>query len=309
MSATMPTTTRGGAFEVAGTAADPRHQPRSRRPARPSLLPTVVLLVGALYCLLPVAWVVVASTKTRAELFTTFSFAPGLNGGLFDNVRELSAYNDGQFWLWGLNSLLYAAVGAGLSAGVSATAGFALAKYRFVGRQVMFNILLAGVLVPQVALAIPQYLLLARTGLAGSYWSVLLPGVISPFGIYLCRIYAAAAVPDEALEAARIDGAGEFRAFRSIAMPMMVPGLVTVFLLQFVGVWNNFLLPYVMLTDADKFPLTVGLYSLLAQGSDRPALYTLVVTGVVLATLPLLALFLLLQRYWRLDLVSGGLKG
>jgi multiple sugar transport system permease protein len=273
------------------------------------VIPTVVLLLGAVYCLLPVAWVVMASTKSRAELFTTFSFAPSFTGGFTDNLAELTAYQDGQFWLWCVNSAIYAGGGALLSVAVSASAGFALAKYRFAGRQLLFAILLAGVLVPQIAYAVPQYLLLARLDLAGSYWSVLLPGVISPFGIYLCRIYAAAAVPDEALEAARIDGAGEWRAFSAIALPMMVPGLITVFLLQFVGVWNNFLLPYIMLTDPDRFPLTVGLYSLLAQGSDRPALYTLVITGVLLSVVPLIVLFLVLQRYWRVDLISGGLKG
>ena len=281
----------------------------SRAGQRIPVLPTVVLLLGAVYCVLPVVWVVMASTKSRAELFTTFSFAPSFTGGFVDNISELTAYQDGQFWLWCVNSAIYAGGGALLSVAVSASAGFALAKYRFAGRQLLFAILLAGVLVPQIAYAVPQYLLLARLDLAGSYWSVLLPGVISPFSIYLCRIYAAAAVPDEALEAARIDGAGEWRAFSAIAVPMMVPGLITVFLLQFVGIWNNFLLPYIMLTDPDRFPLTVGLYSLLAQGSDRPALYTLVITGVLLSIIPLIVLFLVLQRYWRLDLISGGLKG
>jgi multiple sugar transport system permease protein len=276
---------------------------------RTQVLPTVVLMLGAVYCLLPVVWVVVASTKSRAELFSTFSFAPSFTGGFVDNIRELTAYQDGQFWKWCVNSAIYAGGGALLSVAVSAMAGFALAKYRFAGRQLLFAVLLAGVLVPQIAYAVPQYLLLARLDLAGTYWSVLLPGVISPFGIYLCRIYAAAAVPDEALEAARIDGASEWRAFASVAAPMMTPGLITVFLLQFVAVWNNFLLPYIMLTDADRFPLTVGLYSLLAQGSDRPALYTLVITGVLLSVVPLILLFLVLQRYWRVDLISGGLKG
>lgn len=273
------------------------------------VLPTVVLLIGAVYCLLPVAWVVMASTKTRGELFSTFSFAPSFNGGFLDNISELLAYEDGQFWLWCLNSAIYAGGGAILSVAVSAAAGFALAKYRFPGRQLIFTVLLAGVLVPQIAYAVPQYLLLSNLDLAGTYWSVLLPGIISPFGIYLCRIYAAAAVPDETLEAARLDGASEMRIFTAIGAPMMGPGLLTVFLLQFVAVWNNFLLPYVMLSDADRFPLTVGLYSLLAQGSDRPALYTLVITGVVLSIIPLIAIFLLLQRYWRMDLISGGLKG
>jgi len=268
----------------------------------------VVLLIGATYCLLPVAWVVMAATKTRAELFSTFSFAPSFNGGLTQNLRDLSDYQGGQFWRWALNSLLYAGAGAALSAVVSAMAGYALAKYPFRGRTLAFNVMLAGVLVPQITLAVPLYLLLSKVGLSGSYWSVLLPSIISPFGIYLCRIYATASIPTELLEAGRIDGAGEMRLFSHIAMPLMGPGLVTVFLLQFVGIWNNFLLPFIMLSDADRFPLTVGLYTMLNQGAQQPALYTLVIAGVLLSIIPLIVLFLVLQRYWRLDLVTGGVK-
>jgi multiple sugar transport system permease protein len=192
---------------------------------------------------------------------------------------------------------------------ISAAAGYAMAKYRFAGRELLFRLILAGVLVPQVTLAIPQYLLLAQVDLTGTYWSVLLPSLISPFSIYLCRIYAMAAVPDELLEAARLDGSGEFRLFRSIGLPLMLPGLVTVLLLQFVGIWNNFLLPFIMLSDSDKYPLTVGLFALLNQGASQPALYTLVIAGSALSVLPLIALFLMLQRYWKLDMLSGGLKG
>ena len=192
--------------------------------ARWKPLPTLALVVGALYCLFPVVWVAIAATKTRAELFSTTAFLPSFNGGLWDNLGDLFAYQDGQFWRWALNSVLYAGVGAALAAVVSALAGYGLAKYRFAGRNAIFNMILAGVLLPQIILAVPQYLLLSEVGLAGTYWSVLLPRVISPFGIYLCRIYAAASVPTEMLEAGRIDGAGEWRLFRSVALPLMAPG-------------------------------------------------------------------------------------
>jgi multiple sugar transport system permease protein len=272
------------------------------------LFPTFVLLLGAVYCLLPVLWVLIASTKKPSELFTTFSFSPSFHGGFLSNIRSLSAYQNGEFWQWGLNSLLFAGVGALLSVMVSACAGYALAKYRFRSRTFIFNVILAGVLLPQVSLAVPQYLLLAKVGLDGSYWSVLLPNVISPYGIYLARIYAQATVPDDMLAAGRLDGASEWRLFRSLAFPPLLPGLVTVFLLQFVAIWNNFLLPFIMLSDDHKFPLTVGLYTLLNQGVTRPALYNLTITGSLLSILPLIALFLALQRFWRLDLVSGSLK-
>ncbi|GAA1305759.1 carbohydrate ABC transporter permease [Saccharothrix xinjiangensis] len=274
--------------------------------ARRPLLPTLVLLLGALYCLFPVAWVLVAATKSSGELFSTTTFE--LGSSLPTNLGDLSAHRDGLFWRWMANSALYAGVGALLSAAVSGVAGFALAKYSFRGRDLFFNALIAGVLVPSVVLAVPQYLLLAEIGLTDSYLSVLLPSVISPYGIYLARIHASASVPDDVVEAARTDGAGETRVLTSIALPMMLPGLVTVFLFQFVSIWNNFLLPFIMLGDDGKFPVTLGLYTLLNQGNTTPALYTLVVAGSLVSVLPLIGLFLLLQRYWRVDLLSGSVK-
>jgi len=286
-----------------------RRRTTSRRRDRPlgSWLATLALIVGAVYCLVPVAWVVIAASKTSRELFSTFSFAPGT--GFLENFSKLNSYGDGQFWRWCLNSLLYAGVGALASTLVSAMAGYAFAKYQFRGRNTLFAILLAGVLIPGIVLAVPQYLLLAGIGLAGTYWSVLLPVIINPFGIFLCRVFAAAAVPDETIEAARLDGAGEGRIFGSIALPMMTQGLVTVFLLQFVGIWNNFLLPFIMLSDQDKYPLTLGLYTFLSKGAGDSDLYPLVIMGAAVSVIPLIFLVLVLQRFWRADLLAGGLKG
>jgi multiple sugar transport system permease protein len=287
----------------AATAAARRATGRARRAG---LVPTGVLLIGAAYCLLPLSWVLIASTKSSRDLFSSFTFLPGT--GLFGNVSDLTAYRDGIYWTWMVNSLLYAGVGALLSTAVSAISGYALAKYRFRGRETIFNILLTGVLMPPVILAIPQYLLMARADLADTYLSVLLPSVLSPYGIYLGRIYASAAVPDEVVEAARMDGASEWGIFRRVALPVMLPGLVTVFLFQFVAIWNNFLLPFIMLSDDGKFPVTLGLFTLLRQGASAPALYTLVITGSLLAIVPLIALFLVIQRFWSLDLLSGAVK-
>ncbi|HEY5182250.1 MAG TPA: carbohydrate ABC transporter permease [Dermatophilaceae bacterium] len=248
-----------------------------------------------------------ASSKTRVQLFSTFSFIPGT--GFLDNLRNLSSYDGGVFWHWTLNSLIYAGGGALVSTIVSAAAGYGLAKYRFRGRDFVFGAILAGVMLPQITLAIPQYLLISKIGMANSYWSVLLPVLISPFGIYLSRINAQASVPDEMIEAARIDGANEFRIFRKVALPILVPGLVTVFMLQFIGIWNNFLLPFIMLSDESKFPLTTGLYLLLNQGTGQPALYSLAIMGALLSIVPLVAMMLFMARYWKLDLISGSLKG
>lgn len=276
------------------------------RAERPSVPSTVVILIGAAYCLMPVLWVLIASTKSSAELFSTFTFAPSTH--LLDNIAALTAYRGGLFWRWMANTALYAGVGAVLSTYVSALSGYALAKYAFRGKTTVFRILLMGVLVPGVILAIPQYLLLAQVGMTNSYWAVLLPQIINPYGIYLARIYTAAAVPTDIIESARTEGAGDFFILHRIGMPMMLPGLVTIFLFQFVAIWNNFMLPYIMLGDDTLFPITVGLNGLLNQGASLPSMYTLVITGALLSILPLIALFLFLQRYWRVDLAAGAVK-
>ncbi|MDF3145312.1 MULTISPECIES: carbohydrate ABC transporter permease [unclassified Streptomyces] len=295
----------GKAESAAGTTPGTvQNRPPLRR--RIALIPTLTLLLGALYCMLPVAWVVIAATKSGSELFSTFTFLPGT--GFADNFSDLSAYRDGVYWQWMGNSALYAGLGALLSTCVSAFSGYALAIYRFRGRETIFNVLLAGVLMPPVILAIPQYLLLAKADLTDSYLGVLLPQILSPYGVYLARIYAAAAVPGDVVEAGRMDGASEWRIFTRVALPMMVPGMVTVFLFQFVAIWNNFLLPYIMLSDDEKFPITLGLFTLLEQGANTPALYTLVITGAFLAVIPLVVLFLVIQRFWSLDLLSGAVK-
>ncbi|MEO3861050.1 carbohydrate ABC transporter permease [Acrocarpospora sp. B8E8] len=277
----------------------------NRRPV--GALPTGLLVLGAIYCLLPVSWVLISASKSPGELFTLGTLTPG--SGLLENVRELNAYRDGVFWRWMLNSVVYAGGGALLSTLVSAVSGFALAKYRFPGRNLIFNVLIGGILVPSVVLAVPQYLLFSKIGMADTYWAVLLPQILHPYSIYLARVYASAAVPDSLLEAGRIDGASEGRLLGRVALPLMVPGMVTIFLFQFVAIWNNFLLPFLMLGDDGKFPLAVGLYSLLAAGANQPSLYNLIITGALLSIIPLIALFLTMQRYWRTDLSGGALKG
>lgn len=281
-----------------------KRAPQSRE--KLSVVSTGILILGALYCLFPVFWVLMASTKNGAELFSTFTLIPSTH--LWDNIVELTQYRDGLFWRWMINTALYAGVGALVSTYVSALSGYVLAKFTFPGKTTVFKILLMGVLVPGVILAIPQYFLMAQVGLTNTYWAVLLPQIISPYGIYLARIYSAAAVPTDVIEAARTEGAGEMHIFSRIAMPMMLPGLVTIFLFQFVAVWNNFMLPYIMLGDDNLFPITVGLSGLLNQGATAPALYTLVITGALISVVPLILLFLLLQRFWKVDLAAGAVK-
>jgi len=286
------------------SATRPGRQARSRI----NLVPTIILVIGGLYCVLPVVWIVIASTKTNSELFSTAPFVPSFHGGFVSNMRALFSYNNGIFARWALNSVIYAVGGAALSTVVCGCAGYALGKYRFPGSVWLFRLIVAAVLLPQIMLVIPQFLLLAKFGLVNNYASVILPQLVSPFAIYLCKIYSEASVNDEVLEAARVDGASESRIFVSIGARLMSPALVTVFLLQFIGIWNNFLLPFVMLNRDQLYPLTEGLYGLLIITGGQAAQYSIVVAGVLVSIVPLAILFLSLQRYWRVDLLSGGVK-
>ncbi|MFF2050064.1 carbohydrate ABC transporter permease [Leifsonia sp. NPDC058194] len=272
------------------------------------IVPTLILIVGALYCVLPVLWIVIAATKTNDELFSTPPFVPSFTGGFWTNMEALFTYNNGIFGRWALNSVVYAIGGGILSTVVAGAAGYALGKYRFTGSKWIFRLIVAAVLLPQIMLAIPQFLLMAKFGMTNNYASVILPQLVSPFAIYLCKIYAEASVPDEIMEAARIDGGSEWRIFWSVGSRLMMPALVTVFLLQFIGIWNNFLLPFVMLNNDQLYPLTLGLYGLMIITGGQAAQYSIVIAGVLVSIVPLAILFLSLQRYWKIDLISGGVK-
>jgi multiple sugar transport system permease protein len=292
-----------------GTAA-PRATVPSQRGSRRRVNtgPTVVLLIGALYCVLPALWILIAATKSNAELFSTAPYLPSFHGAIWSNITGVLHYDHGIFLHWALNSVIYAVGGGVASTAIAGAAGYALGKYEFYGRRTIFRVIVAAVLLPQILLAVPQYLLLARFGLTNTYASVILPQLVSPFAIYLCKIYAEASVPDEIMEAARIDGASELRIFTSVGSRLMLPALATVLLLQFIGIWNNFLLPFVMLTNNSLYPLTLGLYGMIMPTGGQPNEYSLVVAGVFLSIVPLAALFLSLQRFWRIDLISGSLK-
>jgi multiple sugar transport system permease protein len=167
---------------------------------------------------------------------------------------------------------------------------------------------LGGVLVPATALALPLFLLFSQVNLTNTFWAVLLPSIVSPFGVYLSRIYATASVPDELIEAGRIDGAGEVRTFFTVSVRLMMPALITVFLFQFVSIWNNFFLPLIMLRSQELFPVTYGLYAWNTQLNQIPELRTYVLVGSFLSILPLIVTFLLLQRFWRNGLGTGSVK-
>lgn len=286
------------------TTAAAARRPRAGVPTAAAV--TFMVLVAG-YMLLPVYWLLVSSTKSQGDLVTTQGLLPA-EWHFGDNLASLFSQQGGVYARWLLNSLLYAGVGAGVATVLAAAAGFALAKYAFRGREAVFSLVLGGVLVPATALALPLFLLFAQADATNTFWSVFMPSIVSPFGVYLSRIFAAASVPDEVMEAARMDGAGEFRIFRTIALRLMAPALVTVFLFQFVVIWNNFLLPLVMLQDDRLYPVTLGLFTWQSQTSRLPELQTLTIVGALISVVPIVLTFLLLQRYWRAGLAAGAVK-
>ncbi|MGI5460241.1 carbohydrate ABC transporter permease [Streptomyces sp. CA-249302] len=267
----------------------------------------VVVALSVLYTLLPVLWLVLAAGKTRDALFSSdiLSFKDFSFG---QNLHDLFVMDDGQYGRWYLNSLLYAVLGAAIGALVSVACGYAFDKYRFRHKEKLFGLVLAAVMVPQTVLALPLYLMASGTGLVNTFWAVFIPVLFNPFGVYLGRIFSQGYVPDEVLEAARIDGAGELTTYARVALRMLGPGLVTVFLFQLTAIWNNFFLPMVMLSNQDLYPVSLGLYTWNSSATVTPDYYPVVIMGSLLAVLPLILAFALLQRFWRSGLTAGSVK-
>ncbi|MGV9288495.1 carbohydrate ABC transporter permease [Streptomyces sp. NPDC003719] len=288
-------------------AARRRHSPG--KPRR-SVLLTVLTGLVVLYSLVPLLWLVISATKTQAGLSESFGLWFDDDFALWDNVRQTFTYNDGVFTRWLLNTLLYVGLGAGGATFLAVLGGYALAKFDFPGRRGVFAVVIGAVAVPGTALAVPTFLMFSKMGLTDTPWAVIIPSLISPFGLYLMWVFASEAIPTELMEAARIDGAGEVRTFFRVALPLLAPGIVTVLLFTMVATWNNYFLPLIMLKDPDWYPLTLGLnsWNQQAQTAGGEAVFNLVVTGSLITILPLIAAFLLLQKYWQSGLAAGSVK-
>jgi multiple sugar transport system permease protein len=291
-------------------ARPPRSGPGGTRRRRGSVTLSILMTVMLCYALLPLFWLVVNSSKTQRSLFTTFGLWFGGKFALWDNIRQVLTYDNGIFLRWLENTLLYVVTGAGGATLLATLAGYGLAKYDFPGKRAVFAVVLGAIAVPGTALAVPTFLLFSRLQLANTPWSIIVPSLVSPFGLYLIWVYAQDAVPAELLEAARIDGAGEFRTFWVVSLRLLAPGMATVLLFTIVATWNNYFLPLIMLSNPRWYPLTVGLNEWNAQSTTAggQAIYNLVITGSLLTVIPIMAAFLFLQRYWRSGLAAGSVK-
>jgi multiple sugar transport system permease protein len=290
----------------------PPPAPRTRR--NQQYIPLQVLLGFLLiYFLIPFWWVIVNSSKDAAGLFgggSALWFADDVD--YWGNLVELFSYQDGIYLRWLGNPALYAVVGGVGATVLAVAAGYGFAKYRFAGRRVSFAILLGSVMVPTTALVIPTFIMFSELGLTNTIWAVILPTLLNPFGVYLMHVYARDAVPDELLDAGRVDGAGDFRIFFQVALPMLRPAIVTVLLLSIVASWNNYFLPLAMLSDNRLFPVTVGigLWQGIASANNAggTSLWSIIILGSLVSVIPLIIAFLTLQKYWQGGLSIGSLK-
>jgi multiple sugar transport system permease protein len=296
------------------TEAPPKTRRSSGKPPgseKGFIFPTLFMLAFIIYFLMPLWWLFVASTKSLDNLFDSFGlWFSGFN--LTDNISDVFTKDDGVYWKWLRNTMVYSVVSAVGAALLAAMAGYGFAKFDFRGKNLMFWFVLGSVMVPTTALAIPTYLLFSKIGLTNNPLSIILPSLVSPFGIYLMRIYAEGSAPSELMEAARIDGAGEFRIFRQIAFRLLAPGFVTVLLFNFVATWNNYFLPLVMLSEPRWYPLTVGLAQWNSQataGGGATSAFNVVICGALISVVPLIIAFIFLQRYWQSGLSAGSVKG
>jgi len=295
----------------AGPGSVPLHLYGVRR--RTVNLVAVACGVFTVFTLVPVWWIFVSATKTVPNLNSTFGFWFARPFYLFSNLKEVFSYDEGgSFLLWLRNTAIYATAGGTGATVLAAMAGYGFARFNFRGRTALFVFVVAALLIPLAAFAVPLYLIYAKVHLDSTMPGIFIPFMISPVSVYLMRVYVGGSVPQELMDAARIDGAGEAAIFLRVAVPLMVPALVTVFMLNVVSAWNNYFLPFIVNNNANLNTLTQGLpiwmdHANVAGGSED--YLALSITAGLLSIVPLLVMFAVLQRYWRGGLLVGGLTG
>jgi multiple sugar transport system permease protein len=277
----------------------------------PGALRNVVLAAFLLYCLLPAMWIIAAMTKDNGQLFSTFGLWFTSPPHFIENLVGLFTYQGGIFVRWFGNSLVYAGSITLGSTLICAMGGYAFSKYEFPAKQFLFNFILGTIMVPSTALVLPLFLMLNKVGLVNNMWGVILPSLVNPFGLYLMKTFWDSGLPNELIEASRLEGATELQIFWRIGMPLMQTGLVTVALLCFVGAWNNFFLPLIVLNQESLYPLTLGLnvWNSVSSNAGGKPVYNLIALGSLISVLPLLIAFIVLGKYWRGGLTAGATKG
>ena len=268
----------------------------------PALLVYGLLTLGTMLALAPLLWMLAASLMPPGE---ATGYPPRFwpSTVTFEHYAALFTRLDLGRYL--LNSTLLAGAVTAISLFVNSMAGYAFAKFRFRYRDRLFRILLATMVIPAQVAMLPLFLLLKQFGLINTYWGVIIPGMANIFGIFLIRQYLLA-IPDSLLDAARMDGAGEFRIYWALVLPLCRPILVTLAIFTFMGAWNDFMWPLIVLTDSSMYTLPVALANLLGEHVQDTEL---MMAGSVLTVLPVLLLFVALQKYYIAGIMLGGMKG
>jgi multiple sugar transport system permease protein len=260
-----------------------------------------LLLLGLVLTLAPLLWMVSASLMPAGEASV---YPPRLwpSRPTFEHYAALFARL--HLARYFLNSLLIASAITAISLLVNSMAGYAFAKLRFRGADRIFRLLLSALVIPAQVAMLPLFLMLKQLGLINSWWGVIVPGMASIFGIFLIRQYALS-IPDSLLEAARIDGAGEFKIYTLVVLPICRPILVTLAIFTFMGAWNDFMWPLIVLTDERMYTLPVALANLLGEHVQDTEL---MMAGSVLTILPVLLLFTFVQRAYIEGITAGSVK-
>jgi multiple sugar transport system permease protein len=262
----------------------------------------VALAAGVLLTISPLLWMVSASFMPTGE---ATAVPPRLLPSRFTLEHYRDLFTRMHVARHAAASVLVATATTVVSLLLNSMAGYAFAKLRFAGRDRIFAALLAALVIPAQVGMLPLFLMLKEMGLVNTYLGVVIPGMASVFGIFLVRQYALS-IPDSLLDAARIDGAGELRIYWSLVLPFCRPVLVTLAVFTFLGAWNDFLWPLIVLADGDLYTLPVALANLLGEHAQDTEL---MMAGSVLTTLPVLALFVALQRHYIAGIMGGALKG
>jgi multiple sugar transport system permease protein len=276
----------------------------------------VVLAVFTLFFVVPIIWLLIAITKSGSELSHRGAFTPGSATSLRQNWDQLFGFQNGAVVHWFLNSIYYSGGALVLTLAVSIPAGYALALMDFRGRRTLLVTTLVVMLIPNTALVLPIFLEMNAVGLAGTPLSVILPYSFYPFGAFLTFIYFSTAGPTSLLAAARLDGCNEWQVFSKVALPLAKPVVALVGFFSFVQNWNNYFLPFVMLPLSSRYPIQVGLSTLLSStpafnpssaGAGSVSLSTLAL-ATVFSVLPVLIVFLFSQRFLVTGMTAGGTK-
>ena len=277
---------------------------RLRRRIRNLILISVALLISLLF-FFPVYLMFSSSFKSEGEIFAIpMHWIPHE----FQGFRQYEyAFENTRIERWYINSLFIAAVQTIATVFFGALAGYGFAKFRFPARNILFLFILSIMTVPFQILVIPMFVLVHQLGWHNSYEGLIMPGLISAFGVFMMRQFAYS-IPDELLDAARIDGASEFSIFRRIALPMLKPAAASLAIITFLFSWNNFLWPLVIAQDRDLVTLPVGL-TYFSQSLDREPLWAVAMAVSTMATIPVILLFVFFQRYFIEGMMVSGIKG